>query len=318
MNRRMRRRDFLRTGAAAGAAALVGGLAGARGVTGQPSVPPDLAVVKGTDYFAATRMAIDTLGGIKKFVTPGAKVGLLINAPLWWRLPGSHTRPDIALAAILACQEAGAGSIHYLTDPAPDYWSKTPLSAKYSAEIASVQKCSKNFVEVAVPKGTALKKAKVIKELFDCDVFINLPIIKNHEGVSMSGNLKNMMGANTGDTNQFFHNGSGTKGDYGDIPFISQCIADHNTLRRPALCIADATVFLMTNGPQGPGELRKLDKVVAGIDPVAVDAYGAVCLDLKPADVPMINKAAELGLGRMDLDKLAVEEIALQPIVSGG
>lgn len=311
MNRGMRRRDFLKTGAAAGAAALVGGFAGARGVTGQPSAPPDLAVVKGADYFAATRKAIDTLGGMKKFVTPGAKVGLLINAPLWWRLPGSHTNADVVLAALLACQEAGAGSIQYLTDPAPDFWTKTPLSAKYAVEIASVKKCSKNFVEIPVPKGTVLKKAKVVKELLDCDVFIDLPIIKNHEGVSMSGNLKNMMGGNTGDTNQFFHTGSGTKGSYGDIPFISQCIADLNTLRRPVLCIADATVFLMTNGPQGPGELRKADKVIAGTDPVAVDAYGAGCLDLKPADVPMIRKAAELGLGRLDVDKLAVKEIAL-------
>jgi uncharacterized protein (DUF362 family) len=311
MNRGMRRRDFLKTGAAAGAAALVGGFAGARGVTGQPSEPPDLAVVKGADGFAAAQKAIEALGGIRKFVSPGSKVGLLINAPTWWRLPGSHTNPGVVLAAILACREAGAGSIQYLLDPAADYWGRTPLAAKYAAEIASVANCSKNYVEVAVPKGLALKKVKIIKELLDCDVLVNLPIIKNHEGVSMSGNLKNMMGGNTGDTNRFFHMGSGAKSEYGDVPFTSQCIADLNTLRRPALCLADATVFLLTNGPQGPGELRKLDKVIAGADPVAVDAYGAGCLDLKPADVPMIKKAVEHGLGRMDLDKLAVKEIAL-------
>jgi len=311
MYRGMKRRDFLRTGAAAGAAALVGGFAGARRVTGQATKLADLAVVKGADYFASTQKAIEALGGIKKFVSPGAKVGLLINAPSWWRLPGSHTRPEIVLAALLACQEAGAGSIQYLLDPAADYWGKTPLSAKYAAEIAAVKKCSRNYVETAVPKGTALKKTKVVKELLDCDVLVNLPIIKNHEGVAMSGNLKNMMGANPGDINQFFHRGSGSQAEYGDIPFISQCIADNNTLRRPSLCIADATVFLMTNGPQGPGELRKLDKVIAGTDPVAVDAYGAACLDLAPADVQMIRKSAELGLGRMDVDKLAVKEIAL-------
>ena len=272
---------------------------------------PTLAVAKGSDSFAATRKAIDALGGIGTFVPRGAKVGLLINAPAWWRLPGSHTRPDIVLAAILACQEAGASSIQYLLDPAADYWGRTPLSAKYAAELAAVKPCSKSYVETALPKGTAAIKIKVVKELLDCDVFINLPIIKNHEGVAMSGNLKNMMGGNAGDTNQFFHRGSGARGEYGDIPFISQCIADNNTLRRPALCIADATVFLMTNGPQGPGELRKRDAVIAGADPVAVDAYGATCLDLAPADVQMIRKAAELGLGRMDLDKLAVKEIAV-------
>jgi uncharacterized protein (DUF362 family) len=307
----MKRRDFLRSGAAAGAAALVGGFAGARRGMAQAGPSPDLAVVKGADYFAATNKAIDALGGMGRFVPRGSKVGLLINAPAWWRLPGSHTRPEIVLAAILACQEAGAVSVQYLIDPAADFWGKTPLSAKYAAEIAAVKACSKSYVESAVPKGSAAKKIKVVRELLDCDALINLPIIKNHEGVAMSGNLKNMMGGNTGETNQFFHRGSGGQGEYGDIPFISQCIADNNTLRRPALCLADATVFLLTNGPQGPGELRKLDKVVAGVDPVAVDAYGAKCLDLAPADVQMIRKAAELGLGRMDLDKLAVKEIAL-------
>ncbi|MBN2207577.1 MAG: DUF362 domain-containing protein [Candidatus Aminicenantes bacterium] len=307
----MKRRDFLRTGAAAGAAALAGGFAGGRRATGRPLPAPDLAVVTGSDYFQATRKAIETLGGIGAFVPRGAKVGLLINAPAWWRLPGSHTRPEVVLAAILACREAGAASIQYLLDPAPGYWKKTPLSTTHAAEIASVKPCSKDYVETAVPKGTAAKKVKVIRELLDCDVLVNLPIIKNHEGVAMSGNLKNMMGGNTGDTNRFFHAGSGAAGEYGDIPFLSQCIADNNTLRRPALCIADATLILMTNGPAGPGELRKPDKVIAGTDPVAVDAYGATCLDLVPADVQMIRKSAELGLGRMDLDKLAVKEMAL-------
>jgi len=149
----------------------------------------------------------------------------------------------------------------------------------------------------------------VVKEFLDCDVLVNLPIVKNHVGVGMSGNLKNLMGANAGASNQFFHAGSGAKGEYDDVPFLAQCIADLNTLRKPDLCVSDATEFLLTNGPAGPGELRKLDKVVLGADPVAADAYCAPFVNLKAADVLMIVKAVEWGLGRMDVDKLAVEEL---------
>ena len=62
-------------------------------------------------------------------------------------------------------------------------------------------------------------------------------------------------------------------------------------------------------GPLDDGELRKLDKVILGTDPVAVDAYGAPFVNLKAADVLMITKSVEWGLGRMDVDKLAVEEL---------
>jgi len=240
-------------------------------------------------------------------MAPGAKVGLLVNAPSWWTRPGSHTHPDLTLAVIVAALAAGAKEIQYLIDPLAPYWKRSALAAKYAAETGAVKKCSGQFIAKDVARNKALKTTKVVKEFLDCDVFVNLPIIKHHVGVGMSGCLKNLMGVNDNASNQFFHNGSGAKGEYDDIPFLAQCVADLNTLRRPDLCVADATEFLLTNGPAGPGELRKLDKVILGTDPVAVDAFGAPMVDLKAADVLMITRSADWGLGRMDVTKLAVE-----------
>jgi uncharacterized protein (DUF362 family) len=271
---------------------------------------PDLAVVTGTDPFIAVNKGLEALGGIKKYVSAGSSVGLLINAPTWWKKPGSYTHPEVVLAVILACLDAGAKEIQYLIDPAADFWKRTPLAAKYEKEIGAVKKCSGNYVETTVAKNKTLKKTSAVKEFLDCDVFINLPIIKHHVGVGMSGNLKNLMGVNANASNQFFHAGSGAKGEYDDVPFLAQCVADLNTLRKPDLCIADATEFLLTNGPAGPGELRKPNKVILGADPVAVDAYGAPLVNLKAADVLMITKSVEWGIGRMDLTKLAIKEIA--------
>ncbi len=260
---------------------------------------------------AAVDKGLEAIGGMKRFVKPGATVGLLVNAPAWWTKPGSHTHPDITLAVILAALGAGAKEIRYLIDPLNNYWNRSPLAAKYAAETAAVRKCSKDYVETPVARSKALKKASVVREFLDCDVLVNLPIIKHHVGVGMSCCLKNLMGANSNSSNQFFHAGSGAKGEYDDIPFLAQCIADLNTLRKPDLCVADATEFLLTNGPAGPGELRRLDKVVLGPDPVAVDAYAAPFVDLKAAEVLMITKSAEWGLGRMDVDKLAVERLTV-------
>lgn len=315
MSRTMKRREFMRSSAALGAAALAGGIdlrgqrrpdPGARRVAS-----PDLAVVTGADRFLAVGKGLDALGGMKRFVKPGATVGLLINAPAWWKRPGSHTHPDLSLAVILAALDAGAKEVRYLIDPLSGYWERSSRAAQYAKETAAVRKCSQDYVAKEIANGKALKKSSVVREYLESDVVINLPIIKHHVGVGMSCNLKNLMGVNTNASNQFFHSGSGAKGEYDDIPFLAQCVADLNTLRKPDLCVADATEFLLTNGPAGPGELRRLDKVVLGADPVAVDACGAPFVDLKAADVLMITKSAEAGVGRMDVDKLIVEQLTV-------
>ena len=313
MSQAMKRREFMRASAVLGTAALAGGLRGQRRPDpgARRVASPDLAVVTGPNPFLAVNKGLEALGGMKAFVPAGSKVGLLVNAPSWWKRPGSHTHPDLTLAVVLAALGAGAKEIHYLIDPLADYWKRSTHAAKYGTEIGAIRKCSGNYVEKEVAKGRALKKTSVVKEFLDCDVFVNLPIIKHHVGVGMSSNLKNLMGVNTNASNQFFHNGSGAKGEYDDIPFLAQCVADLNTLRKPDLCVADATEFLLTNGPAGPGELRKLNKVIVGADPVAVDAYGAPFVNLKAADVLMITKSVEAGIGRMDVEKLIVEQLTV-------
>ena len=311
MGQTMRRRDFVRAGAIAGAAALAGRLGGQRAIDPRsPRRPyPDLAVVTGPDPFLAVGKGLEAIGGIGRFVRPGSSVGLLVNAPAWWKRPGSHTHPDLALAVILAALGAGAKEVRYLIDPLPGYWKRSTRAAGHERETGAVRKCSGDYVEKEVPGGRALKRTKVVREFLDCDVLVNLPIVKHHVGVGMSGNLKNLMGVNDHASNQFFHSGSGAKGEYDDVPFLAQCVADLNALRRPDLCVADATEFLLTNGPAGPGELRRLDQVVLGTDPVAVDALCAPFLGLEAADVLMIAKSAERGVGRMDVAALAVERL---------
>jgi uncharacterized protein (DUF362 family) len=65
---------------------------------------------------------------------------------------------------------------------------------------------------------------------------------------------------------------------------------------------------LKTNGPAGPGELGRADKVVAGTDPVAIDAYCTRFVDLQPGDVKMIGMAQKHGLGTADLKTIRIVE----------
>jgi uncharacterized protein (DUF362 family) len=279
------RRTFIKAGLAVGAAAVV-------------------------ESAASTLKALAALGGIERFVAKGNRVGLLVNAPPHWKLPGSHTRPEVVLALAKLCLDAGAKDVVTLPVLSSRLWTGSPLGATHAKVAKALKPCADRTVETKLPKGVRLKTGKVRPELLDVDVLINLPIAKHHVGTHFSGNLKNMMGGLDHETNWLFHTGSG-KTDYEDVDFLSQCIADLNTLRKPDLCLVDATTVLGSNGPAGPGDLLKLDKVVAGTDPVAVDAYCVTLHNRKPAEVVMLAKAAAAGAGHDDLKKLKLQELSL-------
>ncbi len=311
MKRRTCRREFIKTGLTLGAAAAIGGSRVQELLALQTGQNPDIGVVKGTDYFANTEKAVGLVGGMAKFVPKGGRVGLLVNAPQWWKLPGSHVNTDIILATVKMVLNAGAKEIVYLWSPSLSMWSRSPLSVKYDAEIRGIRPHSGNYVETSVKDGLALKKGKIVKDLFDCDAWIDISVSKDHAGTRFSCCLKNYMGTCSGDTNRFFHFGSGkNRGEYDDVDFLSQCIADVNTLRKPDLSIADATVVLATNGPAGPGDLVRPQKIVAGRDVVAVDTYCAGLLGRNPTEIAMLKKAVDRGLGRMDLGAISIKEIS--------
>ena len=167
----------------------------------------DLAVVKGADYFKNTIKAVEILGGMGRFVSKQSKVGLLINSP--WEHPGSYVNPEITLAVIQMCRDAGAKEIGVFKSLGNAYWRSSARSEKFRDEIKTYDPWKAGILEVSIRGGRSLKKAEVAKGLLDCDVFINIPIAKDHTGVRFTGTMKNMMGATSYSTNRFFHSGSG-------------------------------------------------------------------------------------------------------------
>jgi uncharacterized protein (DUF362 family) len=306
MKNHIDRREFIKRSVAAGVATFTGSLSLPSALNGN-SLPSkiDLAVVNGTNYFENTLKAVTMLGGIKKFVPKGSTVGLLINSP--WNKPGTFTHPDVSLAVLKMCLDAGASKIYSIENASPAYWKRSNRSKAFKNEIEFVLPGSEKKT-VPIKDGKSLKEAEISKAFLECDVIINIPIVKNHQGTNFTCNLKNTMGACSHQTNGYFHQGSGGQGFYDDPQFLSQCIADLQLLRMPDLCVVDASEFVLTNGPAGPGELRKAHKIVAGTNSISVDAFCSTLLDLKPSDVSMISFAHHHGLGEIETDKLTIKE----------
>ncbi|MEW6747575.1 MAG: DUF362 domain-containing protein [Planctomycetota bacterium] len=313
MEKQLTRRSFIKHSAGIGAASILGGLPsfGCGNAEGpRSSQVVDVAAVKGDDKVAMTIKAVDLVGGIQKYVPRGAHVCILPNAQR--ANPGTYTHPDIVRAVIRMCREAGAQEVSCLSWLKRENWEATGLAAAIEAEggkLRLIDMRNESLYEAApIPNGVKLKEARLMKALREHDVLIDMPITKDHAGNRFTGTLKNLMALNLQQVNMQFHTGN-FKDD--DIEHLDQCIADLNTIITPALCIVDATEFIITNGPFGPGKLHKPQKVVAGTDRVALDAYCAGLWGLVPHEIHMIERASEHGIGEIDLSKKRIMEVGL-------
>jgi len=318
MKRQLSRRAFIKSSANVGAATLVGGhLLGTischpGGESGQkPSADTSIvAAVTGEDRYAQTVKAIEVLGGMKCFVSGGDRVCILPNTQR--NNPGAFTNPDIVRAVIDLCAQAGSERVDCLSWLPRESWESTGLAQAAKGAGANLKlvdgKDESLFRAVAVPRGKILKEACLMELFFEYDVFINIPITKDHAGNKFTGTMKNLMGLNSPRSNRTFHTGN-FKND--NIEHLDQCIADLNTVVAPTLCVVDATEFIITNGPFGPGKLHHPEKVVAGQDRVAIDAYCASLWDLAPKEIVMIAAGHEHGLGEIDLSRKDLREIVL-------
>lgn len=303
------RRDFFRCSVLAGTGLV---LASKTAKALFKPLTPDISVVSGNNYYENTLKAIEGLGGIENFVKKGSKVGLLVNFTSQWTRPATYVNPDVVLAVLSLLNKAEAGEIKYLVSPMKNYFKKSNKSAEFEGIIDSVKTNSGEFVEVEIPKGIVLKKASVIKDLISCDVFINIAINKHHSSTMYTNILKNYMGACSSETNKTFHSGPKSADGIENTEYMAQCIADVNLIRKPDLCISDATEVLKTNGPFGPGEIIKPHKVFAGTDPVAMDSYGCTLLDYRPQDIRTNVLSEKNGIGTTDLKKIKIIETNLQ------
>jgi uncharacterized protein (DUF362 family) len=199
----MQRRDFLKTSAgatlAAGAAISIGGYEKLWS-TSSSAAKYDMVAVMGGNPDSMFDLGIQEYGGMGTFVQKGQKV--LIKPNIGWdvipELAG-NTNPLLIKRIIEHCLKAGAKEV-YVFDHSIDNWVNTYRNSGIervakAAGAKVVPGNSENYYqEIQIPGGIRLKSAKVHQLLLETDVFINVPILKDHNSTRMTCCLKNTMG----------------------------------------------------------------------------------------------------------------------------
>jgi len=258
---------------------------------------PELASARGDSPYKLTEMVVDALGGMKRFVSNGDIVVIKPNIG-WDRSPqqAANTNPEVVKKTIELCFEAGAKKVivtdSSCNDPRRCY-ARSGI-AKASREVdAEVQLPEERKLRRVNMGGSILKSWPIYTQYLEADKVINIPILKHHNLTKLTIGMKNwygIIGGIRGQLHQDIHNS----------------IADLAQFMKPTLVILDAFRVLISNGPQGgsPRNVKNMNIVAAGVDQVAVDAYGAHIFGHKPEEIQYIKIANQRGLGKMNIDEI--------------
>jgi uncharacterized protein (DUF362 family) len=263
---------------------------------------PHLAVVHGKEAEKMVRAALETLGGMGRFVSPGEKVLLKPNAA-WDRQPeqAANTNPAVVAAVVKLCFEARASEVWVTDVSVNDPYRSFARSGIEDAVKKAGGKIRFTTESDFVPtdfKGESLKVWPVSIFYHQADKVINLPVVKHHSLSKCTMAMKNLYGTLGGQRNRLHQD-------------INTAIADLASAIRPTLTVMDATRVLKRNGPTG-GNLSDVsieNTIVAGTDIVSVEAYGLRFLDLKVEDIPFIMMAEKKGIGTSDWKSRDIAEL---------
>jgi uncharacterized protein (DUF362 family) len=250
------------------------------------------------------KAAIDAMGGIKKFISRGDVVVIKPNIG-WDRTPeqAGNTNPEVVAAMVKLCFEAGAKKVKVFDRPVNDprrCYVQSGIAPAASALGADVDYMDeRKFRDMAI-NGGALKSWPLYADIFEADKVINIPIAKHHGLAKLTMSMKNWMGVMGGSRRQIHQN-------------LDESLVDLSMKIRPTLTVLDAVRILTANGPQGGSlaDVKKLDTIIVGKDPVAVDSYGATLFGMKGSDLGYVRLGDRRGLGKMDLSRVKIRKIAV-------
>jgi len=250
---------------------------------------------------ALVQKALEDLGGMGRFISTHDIVVIKPNIA-WDRTPeqAANTNPELVAEVVRQCWQAGAKRV-IVTDvscnEAQRCFHRSGIEAAARAAGAEVVLPNpENFREVDMG-GVVLKSWPVFAPFLEADKILNLPIAKHHELTGATLGMKNWYGILGGQRNRLHQQ-------------IHQSLADLASFMLPTLTIMDCYRILLRNGPTG-GNLEDValkKTIVAGTDPVALDAYVAKAYwNLDAEQLPYLQMAANRGLGTVNFEELTVK-----------
>ncbi len=264
-----------------------------------PGAGKKMVIVRNLDRKAAIGKAFEVLGGIDRFVRPGERVLIKVNAAFASPpMLSATSHPALVSELCRWCFKGGAKDVIVTDNPINDpksCFALTGISEAATAAGARVFMPNPSaFRSMTIARTRLIDNWPVLYEpLKGVDKVIGTAPLKDHHRSGASMTMKNWYGLLGGRRNIFHQN-------------IHTIIADLATMITPTLVVLDATAAMISNGPTGGSlsDLKKTNTLIASTDQVATDAFGARVLGKPLDELAHVSKAAQAGAGTADFESL--------------
>jgi len=259
---------------------------------------------------------IGKLGGLRKFVKKGQRVVLKPN------LVSEHGLKDgIAKGGVVTDIRVIKAMVELLLPVAGkiiiaegssinrsetmkmfNHYGFDKLKELYSEKVGLVDLNSDECVERNIPEGRRLETRSIPKTLVEADVIINMPVLKLHFAAGASLSIKNLQGAIPPLEKYKVH-------FFG----LWQNLINTYKIIMPKLIIMDGLYGQEDFGPIS-GSPRKMDLLIGGTNPVAVDTVALKIMGVNVEDSPPVLMAYHEGMGPIELDKIEIKGPSLDEV----
>lgn len=266
---------------------------------------PDVVIAQGGEPAQLVQAALRELGGMQRFVSRNDVV--LVKPNIGWdRTPeqAANTNPEVVAEVVRQCLSAGAKKVvvsDVSCNDARRCFQRSGIGeAARQAGAEVILPDASRFKEVDL-EGEVLRNWQVYEPFLTADKIINVPIAKHHSLTGTTLGMKNWFGMLGGQRNQLHQH-------------IHESLVDLADFVHPTLTVVDCYRVLLRNGPTG-GSLEDValkKTLVAGTDPVAIDAYVAKAYwNLSVDSMPYLKLASQRGLGRHEFEKVSSKVVKL-------
>jgi len=265
----------------------------------------DLVVASGEDPYAMTVKAVEAIGGMERFVKKGDVV--LVKPNIGWdRNPeqAGNTNPQVVAALVDLSFKAGAKRVNVFDVTCNEarrcYTNSGIESAALKSGAVVYHPEDWDTVKANFAHKSPMQDWPVLKDAIECDVLINVPVLKHHSLTRLTLSMKNLMGVCGGNRGIIHQN-------------IGEKIVDLTGFMNPELTVIDAYRVLVRHGPTGGdlSDVETMKKIVVAADPTLADIVACDIAGVRPSDVPYVQSAIRRGFGITDASKADIIKITV-------
>jgi uncharacterized protein (DUF362 family) len=260
-----------------------------------------VALVKtGEDIEAAVRSSVELVGGLQ--ISPGKQVVLkpnICNA----KNPYGMVITDFKIieTAVKMCREKGCEPLVVESDNISDTGGNR---VRGSGLMKLLDEWNVNFINLSkdecISKPVAGTEIMIPKTMIEADYVINLAKIKTCSHTLVTLSIKNLYGCFQEAKKSRLHKKLDEV-----LPFLAKTI-------RSDMNIMDGKICMEGNGPV-VGNPKKMGVIIAGGNPVSVDAFCSTLMGYNPREIKHISNSADQGIGSLNFDSIGDQ---LQPLIS--